>query len=50
MSNGDKRKGSKGATTVRRDSGTGKFIDKKQAERKDPRTWEKERIKRPTKP
>lgn len=30
--------------TVYRDSGTGKFIPKKKAEHKDPRTWERERV------
>jgi hypothetical protein len=35
--------------TVRRDSGNGQFITKKQAERRDPRTWETERIKKPSK-
>ena len=33
--------------TVYRDSKTGHFISKKQAERKSPATWEKERIKVP---
>jgi hypothetical protein len=33
--------------TVYRDSGTGEFIKKSTAERKDPRTWEKEHV--PTK-
>jgi len=40
---------SKKTTTVRRDSGTGEFITKKDAERRDPKTWEKEQIKKPTK-
>ena len=35
--------------TVRRDSGSGQFISKPQAERRDPRTWETERIKKPSK-
>jgi hypothetical protein len=35
--------------TVRRDSGTGRFITKRTAERRDPRTWETERIKKPRK-
>jgi hypothetical protein len=30
--------------TVYRDSGSGQFIPKKVADRKDPRTWEKERV------
>ena len=33
-----------------RDSGTGKFISESQAKRRDPKTWEKELIKHPTKP
>jgi hypothetical protein len=32
--------------TVRRDSGTGKFISKPTADRKNPNTWETQRIKR----
>lgn len=32
--------------TVRRDSGSGRFISKPQAERRDPRTWEKQHIKK----
>lgn len=35
--------------TVRRDSGSGKFITKQQAERRDPRTWEKQHIPKPSK-
>lgn len=31
--------------TVRRDSGTGKFITKPQADRRDPRTWKTQHIK-----
>jgi len=31
--------------TAHRNSGTGRFITKKQAERRDPRTWERERIR-----
>lgn len=30
--------------TVYRDSDNGQFIDKKTADRKDPATWEKERV------
>lgn len=37
------------AQTVRRDSGSGRFITKQQADRRDPRTWETERIKKPSK-
>ena len=33
--------------TIRRDSGTGKIISKKQAAKKDPKTWEKERVRVP---
>jgi len=32
--------------TVRRDSGNGQFISKAQADRRDPRTWEKQHIKK----
>lgn len=32
--------------TVRRDSGSGRFITKRQAERRDPRTWETQHIKK----
>jgi hypothetical protein len=35
--------------TVRRDSGNGQFISKPQADRKNPNTWETERIKKPSK-
>jgi hypothetical protein len=35
--------------TVRRDSGSGRFITKQQAVSRDPRTWETERIKKPSK-
>lgn len=35
--------------TVRRDSGSGQFITKKQAENQNPKTWEKEQIRRPSK-
>lgn len=31
--------------TVHRSSDTGKFISRKTADRLDPRTWEKERVK-----
>jgi hypothetical protein len=30
--------------TIYRDSGTGRIISKQQAVRRDPRTWEKERV------
>jgi hypothetical protein len=30
--------------TIYRDSGTGRIISKPQADRRDPRTWEKERV------
>lgn len=35
--------------TIYRDSGTGRIISPKQAEKKDPRTWEKERVTVPPK-
>jgi hypothetical protein len=35
--------------TVRRDSGNGQFISKPQADRRDPRTWETEGIKKSSK-
>ena len=35
--------------TVRRDSGSGQFITKKQADNQNPKTWEKEQIRRPSK-
>ena len=41
--------GSKQTQTVRRDSGSGRFITKQQAERRDPRTWEKQHIPKPGK-
>ncbi len=31
--------------TIYRDSGTGRIISKKTAERRNPRTWEKERVR-----
>lgn len=33
--------------TIYRDSGTGRIISERQADRKDPRTWEKERVNVP---
>lgn len=36
---------SKKTVTVRRDSKTGEFISKTQADRKNPATWEKEQIR-----
>jgi hypothetical protein len=33
--------------TIYRDSGTGRLISPKKAERQDPRTWEKERVNVP---
>jgi hypothetical protein len=34
-----------GKKTIYRDSGTGRIISKTSADRRDPRTWEKERVK-----
>jgi hypothetical protein len=31
--------------TIYRDSGTGRIISKGQADRRNPRTWEKERVR-----
>lgn len=31
--------------TIYRDSDTGRIISKKQADQRDPRTWEKEKVK-----
>jgi hypothetical protein len=42
MAKGDKR-------TAYRDSGTGKFITERQAERKNPATWERQHIPKPGK-
>jgi len=42
MAKGDKRVGY-------RDSGNGRFITGRQAERKDPKTWERQHIPKPGK-
>lgn len=42
MAKGDKR-------TAYRDSKTGEFISRKEAERKDPATWERQHIPKPGK-
>ena len=39
----------KDTRVVRRDSDTGEFISRKEAERKDPATWEKQHIHHPKK-
>jgi len=41
-------KNNKDTHVVYRDSKTGEFLTQRQAERKDPATWEREHVKNPT--